>query len=645
MKQIKRRILIVSFVLLSGIGTSYAGVRLASVFGSNMVLQRDEPLMIWGQADKEEQIRISFNGQQAEIRADDQGNWFVRLKPMHYGGPYTMEIRGDSTRLHLENILIGDVWLCSGQSNMEMPLEGWSGNPIKNSAEEIKVADYSDIRLFTVEDETAYHGKEDLKGGTWQVCTPKNAASFSAVSYFFGRDLHRDLNVPVGLINSSWGGTIIQTWISWDKLKTVGDYRQMDPDSFPEIAAGWVKNKTKYEQAMNHDPGLKEQWYQPGNRPGVWKEMDLPRSFGQSDLGETEGIVWFKKEVTLSENQAGREGHLNLGVVDDYDVTYVNGQQVGSIDDWYTPRHYVLEKGLLHAGKNEIIVKVRNQSGVGGFSGMPESMYLQIGKDTVSLSGKWVYRPSVTKKMYGVKDPGPNAFPSQLYNAMIAPLVGSRIKGVIWYQGESNTSEAAKYRTLFPMLINDWREKWGYRFPFLWVQLANFMAQAEKPGPSDWAMLREAQHRALKLPDTGEAVAIDLGEAKTIHPANKQDVGARLERIALKVAYGRHIEASGPELKQMNIKNGKAVLTFSHAKGGLVAQNSKDGKSVYGFAIAGADHHFFWANATIHGDRVIVSSSKVEKPVAIRYGWADNPPVNLYNKSGLPASPFRTDQW
>ena len=645
MKKKYSSLLFILFLTVFSMSKVVAAIKLPALFCDNMVLQRDTGLKIWGTDNPGSKIELTFNGQNVSAVADVDGHWLVQLQPMHFGGPYSMTIKDNTSTVHLKNILIGDVWLCSGQSNMEMPVEGWSGNPIKNSAEEIKNGNHPLIRLFSVDDATAYYPVDTLKGGTWTLCSPKTVASFSAVAYFYGRKLQQDLRVPVGLINSSWGGTIIETWISWDKLKTLADYSKMDPDSFPEIAAQWAKNKTKYNHALAYDPGLRQQWYAPDFSVTTWKKMHLPCSFGQSPLGATDGIVWFRKTIKLSSSQLAGNAHLKLGVIDDYDVTYVNGHKVGSIKNWYTRRNYLLEKGLLHAGENVIAVKVQNVSGVGGFTGQPEAMFLTLGKDSVSLSGQWSYCPSVTKHLFGVKDPGPNAFPSQLYNAMIAPMTNYRIKGVIWYQGESNTDEAVKYRTLFPMLINDWREKWDYQFPFIWVQLANFMAAPQQPGESNWAMLREAQHETLQLPNTGEAVAIDLGEARTVHPANKQAVGARLERVALKVAYKKHLEAFGPELKQMKLKKGEILLTFGHAKGGLVARHSKDGLSVHGFAIAGADHHFVRAKATIHGNQVIVSSDQVAKPLAVRYGWADNPQVNLYNTSGLPASPFRTDKW
>ncbi|HKO80116.1 MAG TPA: sialate O-acetylesterase, partial [Chitinophagaceae bacterium] len=343
---------------------------------------------------------------------------------------------------------------------------------------------------------------------------------------------------------------------------------------------------------------------------------------------------------------AGLPALLSLGPIDDIDETYVNGKLVGKTGKFSVPRIYNIERGLLTKGKNSIIIRVYDTGGGGGFMGKPAELFIDAGASIIPLSGEWWYKLAVTTSQFGVKATGPNAFPSQLYNAMIAPVIKFPIKGVIWYQGEANTNEAFRYRSLFPALINDWRTKWGYAFPFHWVQLANYLQPDTIPSGSRWAELREAQHQTLSLPNTGEAIAIDIGEANDIHPKNKQDVGLRLAMGVLKDVYEKKIPASGPVFTSMQIEKGKIILTFSNAEGGLVAKANKYGY-LKGFTIAGSNQEFVWAKAYITSDnKVIVFNESIPEPVAVRYGWADNPDdVNLYNKEGLPASPFRTDQW
>jgi sialate O-acetylesterase len=638
--QLKSRFL---FLLLITITTSplFAKWRLPKLFTDNMVIQRDQPVLIWGWADPGEKIRISFNGQQADATTDANGNWKVQLSPMAYGGPFPMQISSPAGSKVLENILIGDVWVCSGQSNMEMPLAGWGR--ISNYEKEIAAANYPGIRLFTVEKATSYTPEKEVKGGNWQTCSPSTISEFSATAYFFGRQLNKELHIPIGLINATWGGTNVQTWASWDAMQQVAAYKNMNQADFPALEASWEKNRATYQETLQHDPGVTESWFLPATSTSSWKPIVLPVTFEHSDIGNVDGIVWFRKQVTLTTAQAAQKATLSLGVIDDYDEAYVNGKQVGKTADWTTSRNYILDAGSLQAGINTIVVKVKDGGGGGGFVSDASTFFLQTGTDKVSIAGKWLYKPAVTTGQFNVTEKGPNALPSQLYNAMIAPLVNYSIKGAIWYQGEQNTLEPDSYHSLFPILIKDWRNKWGKAFPFYWVQLANYMQPVDLPANSAWATVREGQHMALQLPQTGEALAIDLGEAGDIHPKDKQDVGYRLALVALQKTYGKTIVSSGPVFQFMQVKEGKALLSFTSTGSGLVAKGDKYGY-VKGFAIAGKDGRFVWAKAAIKGSQVIVSSEQVATPVAVRYAWADNPAdANLYNKEGLPASPFRTD--
>lgn len=639
LKRTRRATLALIIFLLSCLNLQ-AAVTLPKIFTDNMVLQRDRPLKIWGWADKRESVTISFNGQEVKTKADKNGAWHAELKPMKHGGPYTMTIVGKSGKQTLENILIGDVWLCSGQSNME-----WILNNTNDAEKEIAEANYPKIRLFTVEKSISYLPETVLAGGTWVECRPETVGNFSAVAYFFGRKLQQELDVPIGLLHSSWGGTDIQTWISWDVMSQKKAYQDIDLKEKQKMAEEGQKNRDKYLEALKQDKGVSEKWYAPATSIEGWNEVAIPNEWGATPIGNADGIVWFRKTLNIPDSLAGQPATISLGPVDDEDITYVNGQQVGSENDWSRPRVYALKPGLLKAGENTIAVKVTDYQGGGGMVGEPSQLLIDINGQKFPLDGTWKYKTSVLASDFGVQDVGPNSLPSLLYNAMIAPVIDFAIKGVIWYQGENNTYQAYRYRTLFTDLISNWRNKWGYEFPFLWVQLANFMKPVAQPAESDWAELREAQSMALNLPKTGQAVIIDIGEANDIHPRNKQDVGYRLALSALKVAYDKDVVYSGPVYESMEVSGDELILTFTHTGSGL-ATKDKYGY-VRGFAVAGEDHQFHWAKAHIEGDnKVVVSSDEVDHPVAVRYAWANNPDdASLYNAEGLPASPFRTDDW
>lgn len=631
---------LISFALSCAlVAQAAAAVTLPKIFSSNMVVQRDRPVVVWGWADKGETVTLTFNGQSKKAKASSQGEWSIALNPMKHGGPFVMQVKGKKEIIMLDNILIGDVWLCGGQSNME-----WLLVNTNNATEEIANSDHPGIRLFTVEKELSYAINKDLKDGKWEVCSPASSKNFSAVAYFFGRKLNQDLNIPIGLINSSWGGTNVETWISWDVMSKKDEFKNVDINKLIAGSPEMKKKREAYDEALRNDIGMREHWYEQSSGAADWKTAEAPKEWSGTSIGDADGVVWFRKTFSLDADDAQSGGVLSLGPIDDWDETYVNGEKVGGRQMYNEDRLYQVPKGLLKAGENTVVVKITDTGGGGGFWGKPEQMYCNVGTKRIPLDGKWLYKASALTSDYGITTDGPNSFPSQLYNAMIAPFIKYPIAGAIWYQGESNTGEAFKYRTLFPDLIKDWRSKWGYEFPFLWVQLANFMAPVQTPQPSAWAELREAQSMTLSLPKTGQAVIIDIGEADDIHPRNKQDVGLRLALAALHVAYAKDNVYAGPVFSSMKTDGSKVRLTFTNVGGGL-AIHDKYGY-LKGFAVAGPDKKFYWAKAVIEGSEVVLSSPMVDAPVAVRYAWGDNPDdANLYNKDGLPASPFRTDTW
>lgn len=628
---------LVVFGLLYISGSLHAAVILPKIFSDNMVLQRNQPIQVWGWAKASESVTVTLNGATARTKADKNGNWRLSLKAMSHGGPYELVVKGKNT-ITLRNILIGDIWVGSGQSNME-----WTIKDTNHAKEEIANANHPQIRLFTVPKAMSFDVEKDLAGGQWQECNPSTLGDFSAVAYFFGRKLNADLNIPIGLVNSSWGGTNIQTWMSWDVMAGKDEYKKLDIATLREAAKEMPEKQRKFSEAIANEKGKLEKWYDASTAEG-WKKITLPKLWEQTEIGNADGVVWFRKEFTVGAEDIGKSATLHLGPIDDADETYVNGKQVGGINGWNIDRHYAVAGNILQPGKNILVVRVYDGAGGGGIYGAPDKVYLEVNNKHIDLTGEWQYKISVLNTQYGLQATGPNAYPSLLYNAMIAPIIPMPIKGVIWYQGEANTWEAARYQKLFPELINNWRSKWNQRFPFLWVQLANFMAADSVPVSSEWAALREAQSMTLAVPSTGQAVIIDIGEANDIHPRNKQDVGLRLALSALHVAYNQNVVYSGPVYKSMQKVDNKLVLTFDNIGSGFEV------KDKYGylkaFAIAGEDQKFVWAKAYIENGKVIVYHPDIKNPVAVRYAWGNNPDdANLYNKEGLPASPFRTDNW
>lgn len=636
------KFILIFCIFLGSVSSGTAKVTLPRIFSDNMVLQRKMPIRIWGNADAKEIVNVTLNGISQSATTDKSGKWEIVLPALEAGGPFTVQVKGKENEILFDNVMIGDVWLCSGQSNMEFSLKGST-----NARETIRHSDNKHIRLFTVPKNIQTAARGDLPEGNWEECNPLTTPDFSAVAYYFGEALQKEVDVPVGLINSSWGGTDIETWTSWESAMANPVYMVHEGKSLEQAIGYSTRDLERYHQALRtKDKGMTERWYAADRDISDLKTCELPSAW-DGELANEDGIVWFYKDVVLPQSVSGLSALLSLGSIDDRDVTFVNGIKVGGTNNCFFGRRYTLNPGVLKPGRNRITVKVIDMGVKGGFTGKPKDLFLEVGGERYSLVGKWHYKPSVLTSHYGLGNlgSGPNAFSSLLYNGMIAPLVGYNLKGVIWYQGENNTNRAYAYRNLFPLMIKDWRRQWGYDFPFIWVQLANFMAVDTQPKESEWAELREAQNMALSLPVTGQVVITDLGEAGDIHPKNKKDVGQRLAANALQVAYGRDSIASGPLYRSMELVPEKIILSFANMGKGLQAKGNKYGY-LNGFAIAGDDRKFVWAKAYIEGDKVVVFNEALKRPVAVRYGWGNNPDdMNLINSAGYLASPFRTDSW
>lgn len=624
--------------------TTFSQVRLPQLVRDSMVLQREAPISIWGWANPGEKVTIRFNNKKYSTTAGKDSQWKMQLPPMKAGGPYSMQIDA-SNHLTLKDILIGDVWICSGQSNMvhQMNLHR------ERYEKEIAEANYPQIRHFWIPTMTDRQApRNDFPTGYWKPANPENVLQFSAVAYFFARKIHEKYKVPVGLINASVGGTPIQSWISEEGLK-----------AFPSMAATIHQFRdTAYTNRLlrsiaangllpKNDQGLKAvtPWFSLHYQPKGWQSINIPGYWEDQGIRNLDGIVWYRRELNVPAAMTGMPAKMAMGRIVDADEVYVNGQQVGNTTYLYPQRRYALPAGLLKAGRNLIVVRVTNQSGKGGF--VPDKpYYLCAGHDTIDLKGTWHYKvgDAFLPQRFRETNYSSQFSPAALYNAMVAPATRYTIKGFLWYQGEANTGDATTYARLLPALINDWRRLWAQGdLPFLFVQLPNYMEAQYLPSESDWAATREAQTKTLSVPNTGMPVTIDLGEWNDIHPDNKKDVGERLSLWAEHIAYGnRNIVPSGP-LYDTAIINGHTItLQFRYVGGGLI---TNDGEAPGSFAIAGADKKFVWAKAKIEGDKVMVWHDAIPDPKYVRYAWADNPVnANLYNKEGLPASPFRTDQ-
>ena len=620
---------------------------LHALFSDNAVLQRDREVPIWGWATPGQNVTVKLDTQTRTARTDQNGRWMARVGPFPAGGPHTLTVSRDGETVTRNNVMFGDVWLCSGQSNMEMGVAN-----VNNAQQEIASANYPNIRLFTVPKGVATTPQTQVNS-QWLICTPENIqkgawGGFSAAAYFFGRKLNQELKIPIGLIHSSWGGTIGEAWVSESALGTLPDFR----GDIARVALAAKNDGVPYETQMNQwlssqSASVDGNWAAPATDDAKWQNIAVPGNWenaGVSAWKDFDGIALYRRAVEIPNDWAGKDLTLHLGAIDDADTTYWNGAQIGSGSGWEQQRVYKIPGAQVLAGRNLLAVRVLDNSGNGGMTGPAEQLNLQLDDaNKLPLAGQWKFDAAVPlAKMSAaplqLNDNTPN-IPTVLYNAMIAPLVPYGVKGALWYQGESNAGRAEQYGRLLPVLIGDWREKFASPLPFHIVQLAGFMAPDQTPQNDDWPRLRAAQMQtALNVPRTGIAITTDIGDEKDIHPKDKQDVGLRLALSALAQDYGLKIESSGPVPNVVTPKGERLILDFTHADGGLMLKGEADRV----FAVAGADRNWFWATPQIEGKRVILTSAMVPKPMYVRFGWSNLPRASLYNGAGLPAAPFET---
>lgn len=617
-------------------------VKLPLLFSDNMVLQRNKTIPVWGWASANELVTVHFNQQTKKVVADKTGNWKVDLEPEKAGGPFELTITGKNT-ISIKEVLVGEVWICSGQSNMEFQMY-----KNRDAEKEMKDANYPMIRHFGVAQDLSGQPKTNLKAGQWAVSNKENIKDFTAVGFFFAKKLYAELKVPIGIINTSWGGTCVETWTSREAFKNSPEFQSMIADVpevdmdvvFQSYKKGLLENIKKvqgFEVSIENENQFKELTFDDVK----WPEIKVPSLWENQQIGNIDGVVWMRKTIVLTADQAKKEAVLHLSKIDDEDITYVNGTQVGTNTIWEAQRVYNIPAGVLKEGKNVIAVRIADYSGGGGIYGEAADLKLAFKTDSVPLEGLWKFNVVQVKI-----EISPNTYPSLLYNAMINPLIPYAFQGVLWYQGEANVTRADQYKKAFPLMITDWRKQWKQGdFPFYFVQLSTFdeFKGNSKMG-SPWAELREAQSQTLSLPNTGMAVTTDIGNAKDIHPTNKKDVGLRLAAIALNTVYEKKRVFSGPVFKSQQIVANQILVSFD-ANGTRLVTSDKTEK-VKGFEIAGADKVFYAAKAILKNNMVIVSSENVPTPVAVRYGWADDDSeINLFNSENFPASPFRTDNW
>jgi sialate O-acetylesterase len=616
---------------------------LSPVFGDHMVLQRDKPNTIWGWTKPNAQVRLQVGGKVVQTVAGGDGKWSLRFTPPPAGGPYTLVLDGPERR-ELEDVLVGDVWLCSGQSNMEFGLARSNGGD-----EAIKNADRPGIRLFTAASQVAYQPAAVPKG-SWKTCTPGSAANFSAVGYHFGLKIHEDQKVPVGLVQCAIGGTPAESWTSAEALRTLGDFNGL----LDEIARLRERGGPHYGNFIAHwydefDQGQKDNaWFAPAFDDSNWTPVSLKDGFSKLGVPDTPAVVYFRRTITLPEGAPTQGARIQLGIVERMDTVHLNGRWLGASAWVENPRNYPVPEGVLRAGENTPVIRVLKSRPDGGFKSPAEQLKIVLGDKTeIPLEGEWGGKVSVDAKP---PHPLPEGYenwpvmPSVLYNGMIAPLAPMALSGALWYQGEANAGRNDQYRKLLPAMISDWRGAFGQGdFPFYIVSLAAFMPHQDQPGGAGgWAEFRDAQaHVARTVKNSGLALAIDKGDAADIHPRDKREVGERLALCALAGHYGKEVPGSGPVFRKAEpLPSGEALrLHFDHLNGGLVAR----GGELAEFSLAGDDLKWAWARARIDGDTVIVAADEVRQPKYVRYAWQSNPKATLYNQAGLPAVPFRTD--
>jgi sialate O-acetylesterase len=628
------RLILIFSVLLAF--ESHAEVRLPRLISDHMVLQRDQPLKIWGWASPKEKITVSLKEKNYKTVTTDLGNWELLLPAQPAGSGFDLIVKGKN-QITIRNIAFGDVWFCSGQSNMVINMERVK----ERFPEDIASANYPDIRNFAVPTLADLNGpKHDFSMGGWKIAKAEDILTFGAVSYFFARDLYEQYKVPVGIINSSVGGTPIEAWISESGYKNFdATQKVIDRNKDSTYVRSFHRSQTLAPSTQVTDSGILEHWEDPSYQAKGWRNINIPGYWEDQGIKDLNGVVWLRRSFEIPEHWVGKPVKLFMGRIVDADELYVNGQKIGNTTYQYPPRRYEIPADLLKKGLNTFVIRVTNSSGKGGF--VPDKPYfMTVDNEAIDLKGSWQYKVGAVfppMESGGLTQLVAQNQPTALYNAMVAPVLPVKIKGFVWYQGESNTANPGTYEELLPALINNWRTLWGNpTLPFLVVQLPNFQDVNFTPAESNMAVVREAQSKALKLGNTAVTVTIDLGEWNDIHPLEKKQIGKRVALAARNLAYGeKSLVYSGPTLKSQNIENGRIVLTFDHVAAGIT---SKDGDALRWFSIADYDKNFVWAKARIIG------KDKIKTPRYARYAWQDNPEgVNFYNSANLPASPFRTD--
>lgn len=637
----KKSLAILLLIMITGCMNVYSQIKLPRLISDGAILQRDVACKVWGWASAGENITLVMKEKRYTTQADAAGNWQIVLAPQQAGGPFEIKLTGKN-EIVLKDILFGDVWVCSGQSNMELTMRR-----VKDKyADIVQSSENNFIRQFEVPDRYDFKNThQDLESGKWVAANSITVLDFSAVAYFFARDLYSKYKVPVGLINAALGGSPVEAWLSEGALKSYPDVLQELQQFKNDSLIREIENKNKelnatWFAALSKQEEVKHNAVELSFNDSHWSDITLPGSWNKDKEFPVNGVVWFRKNINIPASMIGKPGKIWLGRIVDADSVFINGKFVGTTSYQYPPRKYEFDAALLNAGANVIAVKVISQGGRGGFV-LDKPYFLTVGADTIDLKGKWKYTVSAS-----VKPMPPTTTirfkPAGLYNRMIAPLLQYSIKGVIWYQGESNTGNASLYSSRFSTLINDWRLQWKQGdFPFLFVQLASFMETKTEPAESNWAELRQAQFQTLSVKNTAMVVATDVGEWNDIHPLNKETVGKRLALAAQRLGYeDTKVEYAGPQYLSHKVKGNQMIITFTHVGSGLIAKGSSELRY---FSIAGADKKFVWAKAIIKNNKVVVWSDEVDKPMIVRYAWADNPEgANLYNREGLPASPFQT---
>ena len=611
------------------------------IFGDNMVLQRGKANTIWGWSQPGDKVQVEIAGKVASGMAGADRRWQVQIQLPRAGGPYTVKISGRQT-VELHNVLVGDVWLCGGQSNMQVTLLR-----ARDGDEEVKAANFPEIRFFSVAAHPAYH-HTDVVEGTWKVVSPETADRISAVAYYFARKVQQEIHVPVGLVVDALGGTPAEAWTSAEALLPLKDF-DIPLAELEKLAAAGAPEYGNYVMHWydEYDIGIKGNWAAPDLDDATWKPVDIPGGFSELGVPDTPAVAWFRKQIVLPDPLPAGHAMLFLGSIERMDTAYINGTQVGASAWVENPRVYFISDGVLKPGKNVVAIRVLKTKPQGGFLSKPEDLRLMLGdKTSIPLAGKWKGQLSLDARP---PHPLPIGYenwpvlPSVLYQGMLAPIAPLSITGTIWYQGEQNSERGFQYRRILPVMIADWRKLFGQGdFPFYIVSLPAFRQRSATPIDDAWAETRESQAlTAASVPDSCLAVTIDTGDPDNIHPKDKRPVGERLALCALAQHYGKHLVFSGPTLVSVKRLPGSIRLRFAHTNGGLVVKGPK----LEEFAIAGDDRKWYWADAHIKGNTVVVSSSSVPNPKEVRYAWQSNPAATLFNGAGFPAAPFRTDTW